>query len=36
MTVALDLSYSSPSSFTALFRKTLVVSPQTFIRMHAG
>jgi AraC-like DNA-binding protein len=35
-TVALDLGYSSPSAFTALFRKTLGMSPQSYIRMHAG
>lgn len=33
-TVALELGYGSPSAFTALFRKTLGVSPQAYVRVN--
>ncbi len=35
-TVALDLGYGSPSAFTALFRKTLGMSPQAYVRIQAN
>lgn len=34
--VALELGYGSPSAFTALFRKTLGVSPQAYVKMQAS
>lgn len=34
--VALELGYDSPSAFTALFRKTLGMSPQAYVRMQAN
>ena len=34
--VALELGYGSPSAFTALFRKTLGVSPQAYMKMQAS
>lgn len=34
--VALELGYNSPSAFTALFRKTLGVSPQAYVSLQTS